>query len=199
MIVRGLIAAFGAVLVTLGLFVAMWARIAQSEMVLDDYERRGPIEFVRLRQDSQTQTKKRELPKLQRPEPPPEAPDMDMPEASGPGATSIAAGTPRIDTGLNLRNAFKLGSGPASNEAVPIVRVEPMYPRRAREQFIEGWVLVAFDITPTGKTANVRVVDSDPPRIFDRAAVQAVKKWKYRPTNKTTKNQKVRFPFQLDD
>lgn len=36
-------------------------------------------------------------------------------------------------------------------------------------------------ISPAGTVTNVFVVDSEPPRVFDRAALRAVARWKYRP------------------
>ncbi|MEO1337888.1 MAG: energy transducer TonB, partial [Myxococcota bacterium] len=68
-----------------------------------------------------------------------------------------------------------------SSVEAPLFRVEPIYPRRAAEQFIEGWVTVQFDISAAGTTENVRIVEAEPRRIFDRAARNAVRKWRYRP------------------
>lgn len=55
------------------------------------------------------------------------------------------------------------------------------YPPEAIERGAEGYVDVIFDITPTGTTTNVRVLAAEPKRIFNRSAVKAVKRWKYRP------------------
>ena len=46
---------------------------------------------------------------------------------------------------------------------------------------IEGWVELAFTITTTGATENIRVVAEEPPGVFSRAAMKAVRKWKYKP------------------
>lgn len=191
------------VVVTAALFFGMRSLIASREMMLDEYDRKKMVEFVRLRQDSRAETKKRELPNRQRPKPPPPTPDMDMPKSDAPGSNGVSVAAPSLDTGLDLGNSLKLGPAPADNDAVPVVRVEPMYPRRAAEQFIEGWVVLQFDITPTGSTKNVRVIDSKPARIFDRAAVQAVSKWKYNPKviegrSQVTRGVRVRLTFQLD-
>lgn len=184
------------------LFFGMWGLIAGTEMVLDEYAKRPSIEFVRVRQDSQTKTKKRELPKKQRPDPPPKTPDMDMPDNNGPGGTGVMKMTTAIDTNMDL-GKMKLGAAPADSDAVPVVRIEPMYPRRAAEQFIEGWVQVGFDISTRGTTKNVKVVKASPRAIFDRAAIQAVKKWKYNPKIVDGKPQErrglsVRLQFKLD-
>ena len=66
-------------------------------------------------------------------------------------------------------------------DAVPLVRIQPEYPRRAAQLGLKGWVHLRFTVTTLGTVENVQVVDSDPPRTFDRAASRAVEKFKYRP------------------
>ena len=46
---------------------------------------------------------------------------------------------------------------------------------------LKGWVLVEFTVTTLGTTKDIRVADSEPKRTFDRSAMRAVKKFKYRP------------------
>lgn len=203
MVLRIAIALAGATCMVVLIFMGMRSLVAGRDMLLDEDARRKMIEFVRVRQDSDARSKDRKLPQRQRPKPPPSTPDMDMPESDGPGAVSVAMSAPDIATNLDLTNAMKLGPAPADNEAVPVVRVEPIYPRRAAEQFIEGWVEIQFDIGPTGSTRNVRVRKSNPRGIFDKAAVQAVKKWKYKAKildgkAQTTRGQVVRLTFDLD-
>ena len=48
-----------------------------------------------------------------------------------------------------------------------------------REQ--EGYVEVLFDVEIDGSVANAQAIDSRPPRIFDRAAVAAVSRWRFQP------------------
>jgi periplasmic protein TonB len=49
-------------------------------------------------------------------------------------------------------------------------------PRKA-----SGFVIVKFEIAENGRVANVEVVESTPPGIFDDAARTAVRKWVYEP------------------
>ncbi len=65
--------------------------------------------------------------------------------------------------------------------AIPVTQMAAIYPERAKRRGLEGYVDIAFDITVDGTTENVRVIDSNPVRTFDREALRAVKKWKYRP------------------
>jgi protein TonB len=61
------------------------------------------------------------------------------------------------------------------------VRVDPDYPPRAKQQGIEGWVEIEFTISPVGTIQDARVIASKPAYVFDRAALRAVKKWRYNP------------------
>ncbi len=67
------------------------------------------------------------------------------------------------------------------SELVRVKSASPKYPRRARERDISGWVDVYFTVSATGETSNVSVHRSDPKSVFDRAAVEAVKKWAFQP------------------
>jgi TonB family protein len=74
----------------------------------------------------------------------------------------------------------KPGFGVSDGEYLPIVKVQPIYPQRALRDRIEGHVIVSFTVTTTGETDNVRVVESSSP-IFDTAAIESAKKYKYKP------------------
>lgn len=72
-------------------------------------------------------------------------------------------------------------SNHGSGLPIPTVLVQATYPQRALSRGIEGYVDVAFDVTETGATTNVRVLSSNPENVFDRAAVRAVQAWKFSP------------------
>lgn len=81
--------------------------------------------------------------------------------------------------------AAKSGNGDNSNKGgssgvVPLVRVQPTYPMRAASRRIEGWVKIEFTVTASGGVANPSVAGSSPPGIFDDAALDAIKKWKFK-------------------
>ena len=64
---------------------------------------------------------------------------------------------------------------------MPQVRIQPDYPIQARQKGIEGWVDVQFTVGADGSVRDPVVLGAEPKAIFDRAALQAVKGWKYNP------------------
>jgi TonB family protein len=59
--------------------------------------------------------------------------------------------------------------------------VPPVYPREAERQGLSGWVDVEFTIAPDGTTQDLVVRNAQPQRMFDQAAVDAVKRWRFEP------------------
>lgn len=59
--------------------------------------------------------------------------------------------------------------------------VPPDYPKSALENSVAGSVLLSFTVDTRGETRDVQVLQSTPTGVFDRAAVSAVKRWKYAP------------------
>jgi protein TonB len=85
------------------------------------------------------------------PEPPPGQPDIQPPPVIGG----------RVET------------------AALVEQTTPVYPALARKAHVEGVVVLEGTITVKGRVAELRVV-SGHPMLVD-AAIDAVKKWKYRP------------------
>lgn len=56
-----------------------------------------------------------------------------------------------------------------------------VYPADARATGVEGRVVVRYDVTQAGTVANAVVVESEPPGVFDAAALDAVRSWRFRP------------------
>jgi protein TonB len=164
----------------------------------------GRIDFVRLKRDAAFDKKKRELPqKPSQKQQQPDAPKMQMPSGGGADAISVAAPEATVDAHKVDLGGLNLGGAPSDTDAVPVVRVEPIYPPYAQQRGLEGWVLVEFDIGPSGNVHNPKVLESNPARIFDEAAIQTIRKWKYKPQVKdgkplTTRGLSVKIVFKLE-
>jgi protein TonB len=79
-----------------------------------------------------------------------------------------------------------MGGGVVNEEAVqepptPVERVAPTFPARARALGQSGSVTLSFVVDIDGSTADVHVVESIPPGVFDDAAVEAVRRWRFSP------------------
>jgi protein TonB len=136
---------------------------------------------VRLKRESTVEQKKRELPsQAKADEPPP--PDMDVaaPEAPSDLPTSGALAS-TFEPMLDLGGGPALGAAPSDADVVPLVRVSPQYPPDAMMRGVEGWVQLEFTITTAGTVKDVRVVEADPKGYFEKAAISAVKRYKYKP------------------
>ena len=93
-------------------------------------------------------------------------PDLDLPLVGGEG--------------MFIGN-FQQVDRSAEGDIIPVVVIRPMYPREAAISGIQGWVRVEFTITEVGTVKNPRVVDAMPARIFNREAIRAILKWKFKP------------------
>jgi len=172
---RYLTAALGSFLVTTGLVYLMVQLVTIDDLGLDETPPLPITEFVRVPEDE--------------PEPPRKEPVKKPPvvEVEPPPPEMMVASIETGGIGVNIKAPVSAKPGPGAfsrvvdGEHIPLVKVAPQYPRRAAQNGVEGYVILSFTITPTGAIADPVVVESHPSSIFDRSALNAVKKFKYRP------------------
>ena len=63
----------------------------------------------------------------------------------------------------------------------PLSTPAPRYPVDALRAAQSGEVQVEFTVSPDGSVSEARVVRANPPRVFDREAVAAVRRWRFEP------------------
>lgn len=69
-----------------------------------------------------------------------------------------------------------------SGERLTVAITENMtleYPRRAMRLGVEGYVVMGFDVSQKGRPWNIAVVESQPKRMFDKAAARAIKTMRF--------------------
>ncbi len=125
------------------------------------------------------------------------------PEQADPDADGFSLNIPGIDTGGVSVDIGGVGAMRQDGEATPIVRIDPKYPPQAARDGREGWVRLSFTINEQGGVDDIKVIDADPKRIFDREARRALAKWKYKPKiegGKPVKQfaQTVQLDFKLE-
>ncbi|HEY5852198.1 MAG TPA: energy transducer TonB [Lysobacter sp.] len=82
--------------------------------------------------------------------------------------------------------ARQTAAAPASANASdlrPLSMPPPRYPPEALRAGTSGEVQVEFTVGTDGSVTAARVVRSNPARIFDREAVNAVRKWRFQPVD----------------
>lgn len=76
---------------------------------------------------------------------------------------------------------------PAAAPALKIVSApSPRYPPEALRAGTSGEVLVELTIGTDGSVTNARVVRANPARVFDREALNAVRRWRFEPIDAPT-------------
>lgn len=108
---------------------------------------------------------------------------------SGPSLPPIISGGTSRTGPLGAAPGTGAGSGRGiaernflmADELVAIARLQPVYPDQLRFRRIEGEVLVEFLVTATGEVRNARVIESSPGGSFDRAALTAIRRWRFQP------------------
>ena len=72
----------------------------------------------------------------------------------------------------------------ASTDAVMTKYVQPRFPTQAQRTRTEGWVVVGYTVGTDGSVSRATVIDAQPRHLFDREAVNAVERWKYKPATR---------------
>ena len=184
-----------AIIVTVFIFLVMYAMISEEQELDEDNIQTVTIEIGRKIQDTDLSANAAqfEAPKVDTPPPPPPA----IVDASfKPDLDGVAAARPDFDTKVDIGTGFN-----PDRDAQPLVRIPPQYPDRCQGRSgSRETVVVEFDVTPEGQTVNPRVVQSTN-SCFDRSAIRAVERWKYRPKIVEGRNEPrfgVRTSFQFD-
>ncbi|MFC0117079.1 energy transducer TonB [Pseudoalteromonas xiamenensis] len=167
--------------VTFGLFFFMAYLISGGADRAQDTKEQIVVEILTNPPESQVQERKRVPPP---PPPPPKQPPKPQPPQPDnadptPGALTFNMGS--INIGGSAGGISGPGAFGRDGDATPIVRIEPKYPIEAARDGKEGWVQLSFTINELGGVDDVEVINAEPKRIFDREAIRALRKWKYRP------------------
>ena len=169
-----------AALVTFGLFFLMPKLIETGRGALTDDIGSFNIDFVRAPKQEEITKKDRKPPRPPKAQDEPPKPNQPRRDYLNPGGDNLDVTGFAIDANLDLNSNLGFG-GVTDGDYLPIVKVAPMYPRRAQSRGIEGYVIVEFTVTAAGTVENPVIVEAVPPGIFNRAALQAVLKFKYKP------------------
>lgn len=187
--------------VTFAVALMMQGLISTGGSVLEEDNIGKLVEFVHVQQDEDIQTKDRQPKKPPTPPQEPPKPEMAKPNFDRSADAMDMGG---LDLGADLNVDAGLSGSGGDGEYLPIVKVAPQYPRRAAMKGIEGYVVLEFTVSKLGTVIDPQVIEADPPNIFNRAAIRAASKFKYKP--KIENGEAIEVPgvrniirFELDD
>lgn len=173
---RYAIAFVAASVVTFGLIWTMQVLIATGKQALTKNQEFKFVDFVRVKRDETVNQEEN------KPEKPPE-PDTQPPDAPPPQMdnvdTSQAVSMTPLSGSISVQN--KLGGFQiVDGDYLPIVKVAPIYPRRAMTRGVEGDCLIEYTVTSAGAVRDPTVVECSS-SLFARASLNAVLRFKYKP------------------
>ena len=174
-LIRLVIGGLLAIPVAGGLFFIMQYLIASADPKIDDKKQRKLADIHMPEREIETQIEQKPE-KVEDPEEPP--PDLETPDVDMDVDVEVVNTAPQasvdvaIGVGANLTN---------DGEYLPIVKVAPIYPRRAQTRGITGYCIVEYTVTTSGAIRDPRAVDCQPAGVFDKASVKASLKFKYKP------------------
>lgn len=203
-----------AVSTVLGLFAAIilfWIMdtlISGSSKLTRSDDSAVRLDFIKVDQDELENVKKRTPPpEPEPPEKPPPPPKMTVDDSDRPTQDMPQVEMPQISLGLTSGSGpylgrWSAGDPGAEGDVIPIVRIEPQFPREALLKGIDGWVEIEFTIEPDGSVSDPKVVNAQPPRIFNRNAIRAIYKWKFKPRivdgRPVARRARQRMDFEID-
>ncbi len=177
-------------LMTITLFYIMQSLIdfGKSPVTADKSGR--IVDFIRIKEDRVLMTKKRRAEPPSEPDQPPKVVQPKSTAKVEPDGWSTNFQAPVADVGLSNSLSFS-----SDGDYLPILKVQPNYPTRALQQGMYGWVLLEFTVDEIGRVIDPYVIDNcvdlwksykvgcsdNPGKMFDRSAVAAAAKFKYKP------------------
>jgi protein TonB len=179
--VRFLVSILLGAVVTFGLFAFMAFLVSSGDRNKEEQLENIIVEVNTTPPKSAAQQRQRVPPP---PPPPPKAPPKQ--QAPEPEASNDTGGLKFNLPGVQMANASAGLSAPGAGlgrdgDATPIVRIEPKYPIQAARDGKEGYVILSFTINEVGGVEDVKVIEAQPKRVFDKEARRALRKWKYKP------------------
>jgi len=175
------------IVISLALFWLMQMMISNNQHGLKKTESIQMTEFVRLKRETKLQTKQRRIPDEPPPEKRPPPPKIQMQQTQVTQSAAPQMNMPMLDIPLSTKqfsgslvNGLQIGAGGISTNVIPLVRIPPRYPMRAANRHIEGWVKIEFTITEQGTVKDAIVIAAQPSKTFNKAALRAIKRWKFK-------------------
>ncbi|MGH6623059.1 MAG: energy transducer TonB [Burkholderiaceae bacterium] len=134
--------------------------------------------------------------------PPPAAPvatpaaaAVASPAAAPPGLVTDRTATPAPSPPVAMSEPASAAARPVV--LVPVSRPQPAFPQQALRDRVAGRVVARVTVGTDGTVSAVEIESSTPPRVFDRAAVAALRQWRYAPIDRPQQTT-IELDFKLE-
>ena len=176
-----------------GVFVALVLFLFMNTLISGGRGQQGAasagqiVDLIRVQEDEVVQTKRRVRPKKPPPpKDPPPPPKLRVSSEAKPQQNPMRLDLPKIDVsgaagGGPFIGTWEPGDPAAEGDVIPIVRIDPQWPREALLDGTEGYVRFRVLIGTDGSVVDTEVIEAEPGRLFVRNATRAVRRWKFKP------------------
>jgi len=173
--VRSAVGAALAIPVAIALFFVMHS-LVNRDYQQEDVKQRKIADIVVPDKVIETNLKEVLPEKVEDPEEPP--PELEPIEFDTEIDMSAANMAPTSQFSISVSSS---GMSTGDGEYLPIVKVAPIYPRRAQTRGITGYCIIEYIVTRSGSIRDPKAVDCQPQGVFERASLKAAEKFKYKP------------------
>lgn len=184
------------VVMTAGILWLMQALIASGPALITDPPPRFVLDWVHV--PAREEVVRKEPVPERIPPPLPEPSREPASDGDDVGVVAVPTIPPPAPSGFDT---FDFGQ--STSPLVAVMNVRPTYPPEAARRGLEGFVTVRFDVTELGTVANVVVLESSH-RVFERSAVEAALRTRYRPrvvdgVARATTGLHKRYSFRMEN
>lgn len=171
-------------IVSISIFLIIQSLITRDSNLNLENDSKSYLEFIRIRQDDSLEQRTRTLPdKPPQPKRPPQ-PEIELDDTKPPPIQNLDIDIPDFDIPTDFKGAFlgdisNLGSG--TSQLIPLVKVAPRCPPEAALAGTNGEVLLNLLVNASGRVEKIRLLRANPPRVFNREATKAVRRWQFKP------------------
>lgn len=173
--------------------------VGQDDIRRGDLEAMVPVNLVRIERKPPPPPEEEQKKVPEKKPPPKELPTVKM-KRHIPKNQEITLDIPRLDFEINPQLTWGMavaapetpvaaqetegscyGQGDVDQVPIPVLTVKPVYPYRARRLGITGNVKVSFMVDEHGQVSQVKIIEADPPGIFERSVLKTLPSWKFTP------------------
>jgi protein TonB len=171
----------------------------QRHFIKDDLKSMNPVNIIQFKRPSPPtpEEEKEKPPEKIRPEKViptvklelkkkfiPPRPEIETPQLSFDLNPALTAGMPVSlppKEAAVFRPRESYIQGEVDQAPIPLVKMKPIYPYRARRLNVSGEVEVKFLVDESGHVDRIEILKSKPAGVFDESVIKALQSWKFSP------------------